>query len=133
MALPSKGRKFFPMARGVLDFFPNALAEVANVSLSGAKQRGQDNLVWTRESEDDHADAILRHLADRGTLDTDGVRHSAKVAWRALALLQEETEIGTVVGKTIQFETPLSECSHAITLPYQRKCYLCGEELPDDH
>jgi hypothetical protein len=40
----------------------------------------------------DHADCILRHLARAGSLDTDGVRESAKVAWRALALLQEEIE-----------------------------------------
>jgi hypothetical protein len=29
---------------------------------------------------------------ERGTLDTDGVRHSTKVAWRALAMLQKELE-----------------------------------------
>jgi hypothetical protein len=27
-----------------------------------------------------------------GTIDNDGVRHSAKVAWRALANLQKEIE-----------------------------------------
>jgi len=27
-----------------------------------------------------------------GTVDTDGIRHSAKVAWRALANLQKEIE-----------------------------------------
>ncbi|KAF1711076.1 hypothetical protein CSC70_03885 [Pseudoxanthomonas kalamensis DSM 18571] len=32
----------------------------------------------------------------RGTVDTDGVRHSAKVAWRALALLQKEIEAALV-------------------------------------
>ncbi|HEY7680676.1 MAG TPA: hypothetical protein VIC04_09190, partial [Terriglobia bacterium] len=40
----------------------------------------------------DEADALLRHFIERGTLDTDGIRHSAKVAWRALALLQKEIE-----------------------------------------
>jgi hypothetical protein len=35
---------------------------------------------------------MLRHFAERGTLDTDGIRHSAKMAWRALALLQKEIE-----------------------------------------
>jgi len=29
---------------------------------------------------------------ERGTYDTDGIRHSAKLAWRALALLQKELE-----------------------------------------
>jgi hypothetical protein len=40
----------------------------------------------------DQADCIMRHLAERGALDSDGVRHSAKLAWRALALLQLELE-----------------------------------------
>jgi hypothetical protein len=34
----------------------------------------------------------MRHLLERGTLDTDGIRHSAKVAWRAMAMLQKEIE-----------------------------------------
>ena len=34
----------------------------------------------------------MRHFVERGTTDTDGVRHSAKVAWRALAGLQKEIE-----------------------------------------
>jgi hypothetical protein len=34
----------------------------------------------------------MRHFVQRGTLDTDGVRHSAKVAWRAMAMLQKEVE-----------------------------------------
>jgi hypothetical protein len=29
---------------------------------------------------------------DAGTVDTDGVRHSTKVAWRALANLEKEIE-----------------------------------------
>jgi hypothetical protein len=28
----------------------------------------------------------------RGTMDSDGLRHTAKMAWRALALLQKEIE-----------------------------------------
>jgi hypothetical protein len=34
----------------------------------------------------------LRHLIERGTVDTDGIRHSAKTAWRSLSLLQKEME-----------------------------------------
>ncbi len=29
---------------------------------------------------------------DAGTIDDDGIRHTAKVAWRALACLQKELE-----------------------------------------
>lgn len=45
-----------------------------------------------RAKSSDHADALVRHLIERGEVDDDGVRHSTKVAWRALALLQEELE-----------------------------------------
>lgn len=81
------------MARGLLDYFPDACAEVSNVSFVGNEQHnpGQE-MHWAKEKSTDHADCIVRHLVDRGTLDTDGLRHSAKVAWRALALLQTEIE-----------------------------------------
>ena len=45
-----------------------------------------------REKSSDHANCIARHLIERGTRDTDKLRHSAKLAWRALALLQIEIE-----------------------------------------
>lgn len=88
-----ENRKEYPMATGLLDFFPDALAEVAHVSLRGCQQHREDgDLHWDPEVSPDNADALIRHLADRGTRDNDGVRHSAKVAWRALALLQLELE-----------------------------------------
>lgn len=94
-ALPTDAaeRKDVPLCRGVLDYFPLALAEVARVSLAGNRQHlpGQP-LFWDRTKSTDEADALLRHLVERGTLDSDGMRHSAKVAWRALALLQKELE-----------------------------------------
>jgi len=47
---------------------------------------------WARGKSTDHANKIMRHLLDAGELDKDGTRHTAKLAWRALALLQEELE-----------------------------------------
>jgi hypothetical protein len=81
------------MATGLLDYFPDACAAVAHVSWTGSKQHniGQP-MHWSRDKSQDHADCIVRHLVERGDLDTDGERHSAKVAWRALALLQLELE-----------------------------------------
>jgi hypothetical protein len=86
-------RKNAPMARGLLDYFPDALREVAHLSWVGNEQHnlGQE-LHWAREKSTDHADCIIRHLAERGTVDIDKVRHATKVAWRALALLQIELE-----------------------------------------
>lgn len=86
-------RKNAPLAEGVLDYFKNALFEVARVSKQGNDQHNPgEKLHWARGKSTDHADCILRHLADRGMDDEDGMRHSAKLAWRALALLQEELE-----------------------------------------
>lgn len=87
-------RKRVPIATGVLDYFPLALAEVARTSLVANEQHHPgEPLHWERGKSTDHADCLIRHFVQRGTLDTDGLRHSAKVAWRALAMLQEEIEL----------------------------------------
>ena len=99
MSLPadSKDRKRIPLTTGVLDYFPDAVAEIARVSFIGNEQHNPgEPLHWAREKSTDHADCISRHLLERGTLDKDGMRHSAKMAWRALALLQVEIERAVV-------------------------------------
>lgn len=84
------------MARGLLDYFPDALLEVSHVSFVGNEQHNPgEPLHWAKEKSTDEADTIVRHLLERGTLDTDGLRHSAKAAWRALAMLQREIESET--------------------------------------
>jgi hypothetical protein len=86
-------RKERPLATGVLDYFPDALMEVAYCSFIGNEQHNPgEPLHWAKEKSADEPDALMRHLSERGTIDTDGVRHSAKVAWRALALLQREID-----------------------------------------
>ncbi len=86
-------RKAIPVCTGCLDYFPQALAAVALVSkISGDKHHPGEPMHWERGKSTDHADALVRHLLARGTIDSDGMRHTAKVAWRALALLQEELE-----------------------------------------
>ena len=88
------------MFSGLLAYFPDALAEVARVSEAGSRQHHPgEPLHWDKSKSTDHADCIVRHLVDSGTLDDDGMRHSAKVAWRSLALLQ--TEIDKEKEKTI--------------------------------
>ena len=86
-------RKALPLCTGVLDYFPDALLEVAAVSKIGNDQHNPGQpLHWDKSKSTDEADCLLRHLVDRGTRDSDGARHSAKVAWRALALLQREID-----------------------------------------
>ncbi len=95
-ALPigSEARKAVPLAVGVLDYFPAALAEVARVSKAGNdKHNPGQPMHHARGKSTDHADCLIRHLVDRGKVDPEtGQRHSAQVAWRALALLQQELE-----------------------------------------
>ena len=95
MTLPTNAaaRKAVPLASGCLDYFPDALAAVAQLSQIGNDQHNPGQpLHWDRAKSGDEADALLRHLMQRGTFDSDGVRHSTKVAWRALANLQKEIE-----------------------------------------
>lgn len=86
-------RKQMPVFTGVLRYFPDAIKEVAKVSYTGNQQHHPDKpLHWDRNKSTDELDALSRHLIDAGTFDDDGMRHSAKVAWRALANLQKELE-----------------------------------------
>lgn len=86
-------RKRMPITTGVLDYFPLAMAEVSKVSKAGNDQHNPGQpLHWDKTKSLDHADCIGRHLIDRGSRDSDGMRHSAKLVWRALALLQTELE-----------------------------------------
>jgi hypothetical protein len=89
----STERKKYPVATGAMDYFPDALVAVANLSWTGNEQHNPGQpLHWARGKSTDEADAMMRHFLQRGTIDSDGVRHSTKVAWRALALLQKEIE-----------------------------------------
>lgn len=101
MNLPTEkqARKEMPIASGVLAYFPNAIAEVAHVSFVGNQQHNPGQpLHWSRHKSNDHKDCVARHLMEVGTVDTDGLRHTAKLAWRALALLQIELENATLPG-----------------------------------
>jgi hypothetical protein len=94
-------RKATPVTTGVLDYFPLAVAAVAQCSKAGNDQHNPGQpLHWDKTKSLDHADCIGRHLIDRGSFDTDGIRHSAKLAWRALALLQTELEAAGWTGKS---------------------------------
>jgi hypothetical protein len=94
MTLPTDydARKAIPLAT-LLDYFPDAFAAVAAVIYAGQAQHGTTG--WDRAKSADEANTLIRHFLERGTIDTDGVRHSAKMAWRALALLQKEIEAAT--------------------------------------
>lgn len=107
MSLPVKAdeRKGYPIYSGVLMYFPDAIAYIAKISKAGNDQHNPGQpLHWSREKSGDHHDCIARHLLESGTVDTsDGLLHSGKLAWRALAALQLELE---ALGKN---KTPLTD------------------------
>jgi hypothetical protein len=86
-------RKQAPIFSGVLNYFPDALWLVAKCSKTGNDQHNAgEPLHWAREKSTDESDCLVRHLMQYDQLDDDGILHAAKVAWRALALLQRTLE-----------------------------------------
>lgn len=90
------GRKGVPLYSGAIRYFPAALAGVARCSVAGSKQHhGSAELYHDRSKSGDEADAMLRHLLESEVgdgVDTDGVLHIDKFAWRALSLAQKYHE-----------------------------------------
>lgn len=77
---------------GLCDRFPEALAAIAQVSWHGNQKHNPGQpLHHARGKSADHADCIARHFVERGGFDGP-LRHTACLAWRALALLQEDLE-----------------------------------------
>lgn len=100
LPLDSNERKEYPLYRGLLRYFPAALAGVARVSKIGNdKHNPGEPLHHARGKSSDHADCIIRHLTDlsedfgKGVgRDENGTPQVLYAAWRALALAQEWLE-----------------------------------------
>lgn len=93
-------RKKLPLATGLLDYFPDALIAVTQVSFIGNQQHNLGGAMkWDRSKSQDEADAALRHFLCRDEVDTDGILHAAKAAWRMLAFLQKKIEADQVQAK----------------------------------
>lgn len=83
-----------PVTRGVLQYFPRALEEVAKVSAAGAKKYAWNGWETVPDGITRYSDALGRHLLaeaqsayDDGP-DGTGCLHAAQVAWNALARLE---------------------------------------------
>jgi len=88
-----QARKQTPVFSGVINYFPDAICDVARCSRIGNEQHNKgEPLHWAREKSTDEPDALLRHLMQYDEMDDDGMLHATKVAWRALALLQRTLE-----------------------------------------
>lgn len=98
---PSEGRPTH--LESFIYYFPNAMKAIAELNVQGNIQHygNADNVQWKYKVSSNHAGKILNHLVDHGTVDVDGVRHSTKVAWRSLALLETELiEAGATPGRS---------------------------------
>lgn len=97
----SNERKNFPLFRGVMRYFPAALAGVAKISKVGNdKHNPGEELHHARGKSNDHGDCVVRHLMDTADLLAAHERGEGptpeavlnevnQLAWRALALSQE--------------------------------------------
>lgn len=89
-------RKRLPIWSGVLMYFPDAIAAVADVSFKGNEQHNAgEPLHWARDKSTDQLNTAQRHMMDHGMgnrYDVKGDRHLAKAAWRILAELQLDIE-----------------------------------------
>ena len=80
LPLDPKTRKNIPLARGLLDYFPRALAAVADLSRIGNEQHNPgEPMHWAKEKSNDHADCIVRHLIDDQPKVLDSLRRLEKV------------------------------------------------------
>lgn len=97
-ALPtdSAERKRWPLFSGLLAYFPAALARVSHHSyLGNEKHNPGQPLNHARGKSGDHEDCIVRHLVDASEHPAGSearLEELSALAWRALALLQEECE-----------------------------------------
>ena len=66
----SAKRKEYPVFSGLIDYFPDALAEVAHISYIGNQKHNPGQpLHWSRDKSNDHLDCIARHLLQAGKYD----------------------------------------------------------------
>ena len=122
----SERRKRYPIFSGLMKYFPDAIYEVARLSLeSNEKHNPGEHLHWAIEKSGDTLDCIGRHM-----LDGEWVH----VAWRALENLQRQINAGwepdwtCPTSKTLESETgsPSQE-------PHGLECGGRANGSPDCH
>lgn len=80
-----------PVRAGVINYFPNALLEIAKVSAFGAKKYSWGNWKFVENGKTRYGDAQMRHacLSHIESHDKEsGLLHAAHEAWCALARLE---------------------------------------------
>lgn len=89
----AQDRKTYPLGTFLVGYFPDALMYLSHLSWVANEQHNPgEPMHWAREKSTDQIDCVARHLLEAGTIDDDGLLHTGKLAWRALAMLQLELE-----------------------------------------
>ncbi len=128
MTPEAQDRKNTPIYSGVLRYFPDAIAAVARCSFVANEQHNPGTeMHWDRSKSGDELDALTRHLMDAGKMDSDGIRHSTKVAWRALANLQKEIEAEKEAEKESEkdLQTPVDTPAKVVVTSWKSKRTTC--------
>lgn len=78
-------RKAIPVYSAFMRFFPRAIVAVTKMSMEGQAQHNADgdSIKWIRSASSDDKDALMRHVLEEDW---------AKVAWRAMAILEKHLE-----------------------------------------
>lgn len=88
----SAGRKTVPLYEGVMGYFPDAMAALAEHSFKGNEKHNKGQpLHHARHKSMDHRDCIMRHLSNWDGMDGDA-DEAVALLWRAAALCQEKLE-----------------------------------------
>ena len=130
----ARERKQIPIYSGLLAYFPRACAAVAAASWQGNQQHNPDKpLHWDRTKSTDHLDCIGRHLLDSGTIDNDNVRHSTKLAWRALANLEIELEEAEKLEEVGVYHQPTLDSLKEVVYDLLDNCTEYSSPYSKDH
>lgn len=108
-------RKGIPVYSGFIQYFPDAIAAVAQLSRIGNDQHNPGQpLHWAKDKSTDELDALMRHMIDAQETerDSDGVMHLVKLAWRAMANLQRAADAGIdIFAQEEDDEAPLEQAT----------------------
>jgi hypothetical protein len=140
MTLPddSAVRKQIPMYRGLLKYFPAALAGAASHSQGGNdKHNPGEELHHARGKSGDHGDCIIRHMVDIADMLASNERGQHFTAdmilaecnalvWRACAFSQEihETIAGAPMAPAARASAPVVSTPAAAATPTRCYCKL---------
>jgi hypothetical protein len=120
-------RKKIPLWSGLMQYFPLTLIEVAKLSYIVNEQHNKgEKLHWAREKSTDQEDTLLRHLMEKGTIDSDGIRHVVKCVWRCMAMSELELEAARKEQQTSQ----ISPTADKVTFRPRTSEDIFGRPLP---